>query len=58
MLLFEVHLFRPMTSLNSCARQYFVLHAHVWLLTGIIYSLQTSPRAIELALAEATPRHG
>jgi O-antigen ligase len=54
--LFPLLLFFPMTSLNFCVYQDFVINAYVWLLMGLLYCLRMFPKAIQLAQAEAALR--
>jgi hypothetical protein len=56
MLLFPIPLFSLISSLSFYARQDSVIKAHVSLVTHILSRLRTFPKAIELTLAEATPR--
>ncbi len=54
--LFACLLFFPMTYTSFSAYQDFVINSNFWLLMGILYRLQTFPKATQIARDQTNPR--
>jgi hypothetical protein len=56
--LYAILLFFPMMYAGSSPYQDFVLNSYLWLLLGILYRLQSFPKTVLVAQAQAVPRQG